>query len=65
MRARDAMHPLAESVDENASLSDAIHKIVLWQQLSLMVTRKDDVVGLIRLSDLYDEVARQMKSTDK
>jgi CBS domain-containing protein len=62
VRAEDTMHPLAESVDENASLSDAIHKIVMWQQLSLLVTRGDDAVGLIRLSDLYDEVARQMQS---
>ncbi len=64
MRAQDVMHPVTESVDEGAPLSDAIHKIVMWQQLSLLVTREDEAVGLIRLSDLYDEVARQMKSLD-
>ena len=62
MKAADAMHPLSESVEESASISEAIHKIVMWQQLSLLVTRGDEVVGLIRLSDLYDEVALQMKS---
>jgi CBS domain-containing protein len=62
MKAVDAMQPLSESVDENASISDAIHKIVIWQHLSLLVTRGDEVVGLIRLSDLYDEIALQMKS---
>ena len=62
MKAGDAMHPLSESVEETASISDAIHKIVMWQHQSLLVTRGDEVVGLIRLSDLYDEIALQMKS---
>ena len=62
MKASDAMHPLSESVDESASIADAIHKIVMWQHQSLLVTRGDEVVGLIRLSDLYDEIALQMKS---
>jgi hypothetical protein len=62
MKAADAMHPLSESVEVSASISDAIHKIVVWQHQSLLVTRGDEVVGLIRLSDLYDEIALQMKS---
>ncbi len=62
MSVQDAMHPVTESVDEDAPLSDAIHKIIMWQQLSLLVTREDEAVGLIRLSDLYDEVAKQIKS---
>ena len=62
LKAAAAMHPLSESVEESASISDAIHKIVMWQHLSLLVTRGDEVVGLIRLSDLYDEIALQMKS---
>ena len=62
MKAADAMHPLSESVEESASLSDAIHKIVMWQHLSLLVTRGDEVVGLIRLSDLFDEIAFRIKS---
>ena len=62
MRAEDVMHPITESVDEDEPISDAIHKIVMWQQLSLLVTRGDEAVGLIRLSDLFDEVALQMKS---
>jgi CBS domain-containing protein len=65
MKAGDAMHPLSESVEESASISDAIHKIVMWQHQSLLVTRGNEVVGLIRLSDLYDEIAQQMKSLAK
>lgn len=65
LKAADAMHPLSESVEESASIFDAIHKIVMWQQLSLLVTRGDEVVGLIRLSDLYDEVAVRMISLNQ
>jgi hypothetical protein len=60
MRVEDAMHPIGETIDERAGLAEALHRIVLWQQLSLLVTRGREVVGLIRLSDLCDEVARQM-----
>lgn len=62
IRAQDAMSPVAESVDGNESLADAIHKIVMWRQLSILVRRGDEVVGLIRLSDLYDEVAGLLRS---
>lgn len=65
LKAADAMHPLSESVEESAAISDAIHKIVMWQQLSLLVTRGVEVVGLIRLSDLYDEVAAKMKALNQ
>lgn len=61
LRVRDAMHPITESIDESANLCEAISKIVLYQQLSILVSRGDKAVGLLRLSDLCDEVARQMK----
>ncbi len=57
----DVMHPVTESIDEEALLSEAIHRIVTWQTLSLLVTRSKDVVGLLRLSDVCDEIFRQMK----
>jgi len=58
---KEAMNPVTESIDENAYLCEAISKIVLYQQLSILVTRGNKAVGLLRLSDLCDEVARQMK----
>jgi hypothetical protein len=61
LRVGDVMNPIDEIVDEDMSLGDAIHKIVLWQQLSLLVMREGKAVGLLRLSDLCDEVARKMK----
>jgi len=57
----DVMHPVTESIDENASLSEAIHNMVMWSTLSVLVTRGKDIVGLLRLSDVFQEVADFMK----
>jgi CBS-domain-containing membrane protein len=62
VQVKDAMIPITQSIDVATSLGQAIHNIVIWQQLSLLVTKQNEAVGLLRLSDLFDEVARQMKS---
>ena len=59
---KDVMRPVTQSVDENATLRETIHRIVMWQTLSLLVTRDNAVVGLVRLSDLFDAVAEQLKA---
>jgi len=61
LKVKDVMHSVTESIDEHASLGEAIHKIVIGQMLSILVTRGDDVVGLLRLADLFETVAGQMK----
>jgi CBS domain-containing protein len=63
IKARDVMHPVEEHIDENATLSEGIHKIVMTQTLSLLVTSGSEVVGLLRLSDLFDEISRQIKNS--
>ncbi len=60
---KDVCHSIAENIDEEAPLSEAIHKFVMWQSLSIPVTRGNDIVGLIRLSDLYSEMAKVIKIT--
>jgi len=61
LQVKDVMHSVTDSVDEQAPLGEAIHKIVLGQTLSILVTRGDDVVGLLRLADLFETVACHMK----
>jgi len=61
-RVGDFMHPVSESIDENASLGEAISRIIKWECLSITVTRDDKVIGLLRLSDLCQEVAENMKN---
>jgi CBS domain containing-hemolysin-like protein len=61
VRVSDIMHPVTESIDEYLRLTEAIHRIVEWQQLSLLVTRGNEVVGLLRLSDLFEMVAENIR----
>jgi hypothetical protein len=34
----------------------AIHKIIMWQCLSVLVKRGNEVVGILRTSDLINEI---------
>ncbi|MCB2231486.1 hypothetical protein KQH82_12280 [bacterium] len=52
------MHPISESVEADMSLNEAIHKLVTWEALSVPVRRDGDVVGLLRLVDLFAELSR-------
>jgi hypothetical protein len=55
------MHPITECIDENAALIDAINKTCMWQTLSIPVSRNGEIVGLLRLSDLFVELTEQIK----
>lgn len=62
LRVRNVMHPITEHIDYEASLCEAAHQMVVWQTLSILVTRGNETVGLIRLADLCDEVVKDMKT---
>jgi CBS domain-containing protein len=53
----DAMVPANESIDENESLTEAIRLMVLGHWQSMLVTRDERVVGILRLADVFEEVA--------
>ena len=50
-----------EFVDENASLNDGIHQIVMGRRQSLLVMRGYEIVGLLRLTDIFREIAQRVK----
>jgi CBS domain-containing protein len=50
-----------EYIDENATLSEATHRLVLYPFLSLLVTRNGEVVGILRLSDLFTKICEIIK----
>jgi CBS domain-containing protein len=55
-----------EYVEESASLAEAIHQLIMGHHQSLLVTdRKGDIVGVLRLSDVFHEVCRRMQGCDK
>ena len=60
---KDIMYAPSEGeyVDENASLREAIHQFVMGHHQSLLITRNGDIVGVLRLTDVFKEVINIMK----
>ena len=52
-----------EYVDENATLAEAVHQMIVGEHLGLLVTRgpQGRVVGFLRVCDLFQYVCRHMK----
>ena len=53
-----------EYVDEGATLSQAIHQLVMGHHHSLLVTRGDEIVGILRLSDVFREICEEIKACE-
>jgi CBS domain-containing protein len=62
VRVRDIMTtPTArEFVEESASLEQAIDQLALGKHQSLLVTRGDDVVGILRLTDVFAAICSEL-----
>lgn len=57
------MKPSAgEFIDESASMDAAIHKLVAGKHLSLLVSRGEEIVGVLRMPDVFASVFHAMKS---
>jgi CBS domain-containing protein len=50
-----------EFVSEDASLDVAVHQLVLGHHQSLLVTRGDRIVGILRLTDVFASIFHTMK----
>ena len=57
------MHTLTEGeyVSEDATLDAAIHQLVMGQHQSLLVTRDEKIIGILRLTDVFAAVFHKMK----
>ncbi len=55
---RDIMHTPAEGeyVSQQASLDEAIHQLVIGQHQSLLVVEDSNVIGILRLSDVFSSL---------
>jgi CBS domain-containing protein len=51
-----------ECIDEGASLDEAIHLLVVGHHQSLLVLRNEDIVGVLRLTDVFAFVFHTMKA---
>lgn len=52
-----------EYVEEDASLDQAIHQLVMGHHQSLLVTRNEKIVGVLRLTDVFAAVFHKMKES--
>jgi CBS domain-containing protein len=50
-----------EYIDENATLGEATHQLIVSPYLSLLVTSSDEVVGILRLSDVFTKICDIVK----
>lgn len=60
VKVRDFYTSATVSIQEDAPLSDAISMFLFHQTLSILVRRREETVGILRLSDLFDELAREI-----
>ena len=51
-----------EYIKEDANLDEAIHQLLIGKQNSLLVTRGQDIVGILRLTDVYAFVHKNIKA---
>jgi len=64
LRVEDAMHWLAEIeyIEADARLDLAIHQLIMGNLQSLVVTDGEEVVGIIKLSDIFRQVSLMIRS---
>ena len=53
-----------EYVDEETTLNEAIHMLVVGQHQSLLVMRDEEVTGILRLTDVFHEVFKLVKTCE-
>lgn len=54
------MHVLTEGeyIDEDATLDLAVHQLIMGHHQSLIVTRGDEIIGILKLSDVFREISK-------
>jgi len=65
IKVRDVMHTPTEGeyVPQEASLDQALHQLVVGHHQSLLVTKDGKaIVGILRLTDVFQEVCEMMKA---
>ena len=60
VKVTEAMKPVDENIDADASLVDAMHKLIVWNTMSLLVKEGNEIIGIIRLSDVYEEMVKSV-----
>ena len=66
LKVEDFMQSLTEGeyVELEASLDIAIHQLVLGNHLSLLVTQDKEIIGILRMTDVFAAVFHAMKECE-
>jgi Mg2+/Co2+ transporter CorB len=67
LKVEDFMRSMAEEelIDLEASLDIAIHQLVLGNYLSLLVTKNDEIIGILRVADVFAALFHTMKTCEE
>lgn len=50
-----------EYISADGSLDQAIHMLIVGSHQSLLVTKKDKIIGILRLTDVFASISQRMK----
>jgi CBS domain-containing protein len=66
IQVRDFMYTpeAGECVEADASLCEAIHMLIMGKHQKLLVLREGDIVGVLRLSDVFMKIFEMMKQCE-
>ena len=53
-----------EYIDRKATLDEAIHQLVMDSHQSLLVTEEKDIVGILRLVDVFEEISKAISACE-
>jgi CBS-domain-containing membrane protein len=64
MKVKEIMQSPSEGeyVGENDTLDTAIHQLVMGHHQSLIVTRGEDIIGILRLCDVFRKICDNIKA---
>ena len=67
MKVKDCMHTPRndEYVNESESLEVAIHQLVMGHHQHLLVTRNREIIGILRLVDVFEQITEIMQELEK
>lgn len=64
-RVEDIMHILTEGeyIDQQAALYEALHQLIMGQHQSLIVTTGEEIIGILKLSDIFAKICQMIKAS--
>ena len=51
-----------EYIEESATLNETIHRLIIGEHHSLLVTNGQDIVGIVRLTDVFELIHLRLKT---